>query len=115
MKVSILFVLLTFTMSAFAGNSFNFRVSKVECSGVPNWIQFDIQSVDTQGNYKGSGMENYLRFDLNCKMSADKEKIICSSPQNIATAIVIDSNSIVTASFTGEYHSIIKIGCVARM
>ncbi len=103
------------SINAFASDSFTFNVTEVECSGVPQWIQFNINQTDTQGNYTGKGIENYLDFDFKCKMSPAKDKLTCSSAQGVSAQISIDANNIVSAIFKGHYHGVVKIGCIARM
>jgi hypothetical protein len=116
MKVSMFALLITlFSAASFGANTFNFYVTQVECSGVPNWIRFNLASRDVEGNFKGSGIENYLNFDLSCKISPEKDKISCTSEEGVKATIVIDAEGIVTANFSGAYHKNIKVGCIAHM
>lgn len=104
-----------FTMNAFALSKFEFHVVQIECSGVPDWIQFDFTSSSPLGSFKGSGIENYLNFELDCKISSGREKITCSSATGVSAEVTIDQKNIVTATFRGKYHTEKKIGCIARM
>lgn len=108
----LVFTLTSFT--AFAGSAFDFYVTKIECSGSPRAVHFELEALDTAGNYNGAGIENFLSFDLTCSTSASRDKISCTSPQGISATIVIDSDRIVTADFRGKYRPLRKVGCIAR-
>lgn len=115
---SILIVMLFLSVtSAFAG-----KINEIECSGVPNWVQFNLRLNYNTGTFHGEGTENYANLQFDCKKSANLKTIVCEAPSpygnEVVTAIItMDQNNVITAKYHGIYskHRDLKLGCIARM
>lgn len=121
MKSVMLFAALVLSIASASASG---RINKIECSGAPKWVKFQIELNRGNGTFQGKGIENYLSYQLNCSDLSASGQIVCESPElpivrgkKVSAVISFDEDGIASAVFEGVYHmhDQIKIGCIASM